>query len=481
MRLRVALPLATALLLGAFRSPAIGTRSHAEVGRMCVEDYLENADPMLPGLGSMFKDVEIRRILYGGCAFSDWGFGGVNPEAGEASHWRPFENAWAGVLKERHYAMPPSQAAQKELAFFMGAVCHNIADLPWHFSHGKDLSFVHKAGKMDHATHLDVDSGLDLVRYAGKAQASTQTPSDWVPYETIMAALRSAKVNATEQQVRSGVKRERLILQSSFYAGALLADKFRPGLKWSLAHVMDYYYGGLEHGAASAAMWCRYWYADILGGYCLQQMPLYFDNGGRSSQYVPYLGASDTTLLERLPANNAGQEPILEAGGPAGNRRAVLLRFDLTDVPKEARVGKAVLWLADAGPVKGVSGPVPLEVYAVPAAWEEGAGVSDPFNGVEGRAASAEEVTWSRFPAECGRPIAHATLQKTEEHHWVSLDVTALVAAWVKEPANNHGFMIRGTTDAVVRFYSSQAFRASPDGYCGGTRIAYRPMLIILP
>ena len=53
---------------------------------MCVEKYLADADPMLPGLGTMFKDLEIRRILCGGCGFSDWGFGGVNPEAGEASH-----------------------------------------------------------------------------------------------------------------------------------------------------------------------------------------------------------------------------------------------------------------------------------------------------------------------------------------------------------------------------------------------------------
>ena len=41
--------------------------------------------------------------------------------------------------------------------------------------------------------------------------------------------------------------------------------------------------------------------------------------------------------------------------------------------------------------------------------------------------------------------------------------------------------MIRGTSDATAKFFSAQAFQATPDGYCGGTRVAYRPMLIILP
>jgi hypothetical protein len=448
---------------------------------MCAEKYLVDADPMLPGLGTMFQDLEIRRILYGGSAFSDWGFGGVNPEAGEASHWHPFESAWAGVLKDRHSTMPYSETARKEMAYFMGALCHNIADLPWHFSHGKDLSFLAKTWEMDHTTHVETELGLDMVRYAGKASGPAQMLSDWVPFDTIMAAMVRAKVTATEQQVHTGVNRERVILRSGAYAGELLARNYRPKLKWSMAHVTDYYYGGMEHAAAACAMWCRYWYADILGGYCLQQMPRYFDNVAKGSNYVPYLGTADTTLLERVPANNAGQEPILEVGGPAGNRRSILLRFDLADVPKNATIGKATLWLACAGLVEGVSGPVPLAVWPAPSAWKEGARVSEPCNGVEGRAALAGESTWSTFPAECGSPIAQTSLQMAEEHQWVSFDVTAMVASWVRDSAANHGFMIRGTTDAAARFFSAQAFQATPDGYCGGTRVAYRPMLIILP
>jgi hypothetical protein len=244
---------------------------------------------------------------------------------------------------------------------------------------------------------------------------------------------------------------------------------------------MDYYYGGMEHAAAASAMWCRYWYADIMGGYCLQQMPGYFDNVAKDSGYVPYLGTADTTLVERMPANNAGLEPILEAGGPVGNRHSILLHFDLTDVPKDAKPGKATLWLACAGPVEGVGGPVPLAVCSAPGPWKEGRGVSDPYNGLEGRAAVTGEATWSTLSAGGSDPIAQASLEKPSEHQWIAFDVTALVSSWIKGAAANNGFIIRGTSDATAKFFSAQAFQATPDGYCGGTRVAYRPMLIILP
>jgi len=100
---------------------------------------------------------------------------------------------------------------------------------------------------------------------------------------------------------------------------------------------------------------------------------------------------------------------------------------------------------------------------------------------VKGRAAVVGEATWATFPVTCGEPIARASLDKADEHQWVSFDVTALVSTWIMDPGLNNGFMIRGTSDAAAKFFSAQAFQATPDGYCGGTRVAYRPMLIILP
>ena len=71
MKFKAVVLVAAMALLGSFSTRADGTRTHAEIGLMCAEKYLVDADPMLPGLGTMFKDLESRRILYGGCVFSD--------------------------------------------------------------------------------------------------------------------------------------------------------------------------------------------------------------------------------------------------------------------------------------------------------------------------------------------------------------------------------------------------------------------------
>ena len=472
------------VLLAPFSSHAIGTRTHAEIGLRCVEEYLLSADAMLPGLGGMFKSKENRRILYRACAFPDWGYGGINPDAGEASHWHPFNRVWAGVLAERHYGMPPSEEGQREMAYFFGAVCHDIADIPWHFSHGSDKSFLQMANDVDHASHGDAEMGVDFVRYTRQPFRHIGNLSNWLPFDTIMTAMDRAKLNVTREQLQNGLTREHLIMWFGPIVGEFTADKYRARLPWCMAHVEDYYYGGIRHDAAACAMWVRYWYADILGGHCLQQMPRYFDDAGPDAGYVPYLGVTDTTLLERLPENNAGFEPFLEAGGPDGDRRAALVRFDLSGIGADKPFSRATLWLASAGPAEGASATtVPLAVTPATTAWREGSGLSDFYNGTLGRTATAEEACWSGFTAASETAVIPAVLEDTSANHWMSVDVTPIVLAWLKDPGTNQGFVIRGADNspAVARFYASQAFQASPDGYCGGTRVAFRPMLILLP
>ncbi len=471
-------------LLAALPSYAIGTRTHAEIGMRCIEDYLLDADAMLPGLGTMFKTMENRRILYRACEFPDWGYGGINPDAGEASHWQPFNRAWAGVLADRHYTMPPDEEGQRELAYFFGAVCHDIADIPWHFSHGSDKSFLQMSAETDHASHGDTEIGVDFVRYTQQPFRHLSYLSNYVPLETIMAAMQRAKIKVTREQVQAGITRENLVMWFGPLVAQFYANQRRAAMPWCMAHMEDYYYGGMRHDSAACAMWVRYWYAEILGGHCLQQMPRYFDNVAPDAGYVPYLGVADTSLLERLPDNNAGLEPILEVGGAAGDRRAALVRFDLAGIPKDKPIRKAMLWLASAGSLEnGPAGPVSVSVVPAPGVWQEGAGASDPYNGTSGRAAMAGEVTWNNLPLESASNAVEATLGNRAANQWMSVDVTAMVQAWIKEPGGNCGFVLRGTGNAgtVARFYSSQAFQADPSGYCGGTRVAFRPMLVLLP
>jgi len=477
-------PFLALILLAAFPCHAIGTRTHAEIGLRCVKDYLLNADEMLPGLGSMLKNRVNQNILYRACEFPDWGYGGINPDAAEASHWHPFNKAWAALLEERHYSMPPDETAQKELAFFFGAVCHDIADIPWHFSHGKDKSFLQMAQEMDHASHGDTEVGVDLVKYTENPLKHIGHLSNWVPFDTLMAVMQRANLNVTPQQLQNGITRENLVMWFGPLVGEFQACQRRAALPWCMAHLEDYYYGGIQHNEAACAMWVRYWYAEVLGGHCLQQMPCYFDNTAPDSGYVPYLGVMDTTLLEELPDNNAGQEPFLQLGGPAGKRRATLLRFDLGAIAQGKPVRKAVLWLAAVDTATGTpNGKEQLSLTPVPTAWQEGAGVSDPYNGTDGRTAVSGEAKWNDFFPNASPESVRIPLPALTPNQWLSMEVTPFVQMWLKNPESNFGMLLQGLgeSSAITRFYSSQAFRADASGYCGGTRIAFRPMLILLP
>lgn len=477
---RAALLSALFVFLLAPGAPAIGTRTHAEIGRRCAEQYLAGADEMLPGLGSLVARRANLKILYTACAFPDWGYGNINPDAGEASHWHPFMRAWAGELRARGAGFDPSAGMQREMAFFLGAVCHNIADIPWHFSSGGDLSFLEKSAQMEGGTHTVTEIGGDFIRYQKDRLRHWGMLTDFYPLDTVHTALTASGVSVTREQLRTGYVREQMIMWGAPLVTAPFAADYEKRLPWTVAHLEDYYFGGMQHNAAACAMWCRYWYAEAAGGHCLQQMPAYGAPGGADGcGYCPYLGVSDTTLAEDLPGHNTGGEAFLNVSAVSGRRRDTLVRFDLSHLPPAAPFLKAVLWMHCDG-VEGT--PPAVGVSAAIGPWTEGGGVSDPFNGENGRPAEGGEVTWSqRLPGETASAPVGAVVPAAGQ--WASWDVTPQVRDWLADPASNHGLrvMAAGAGGGSARFFSSQAFRASDDGYCGGTRVAFRPMLILLP
>ncbi len=464
---------------GAF---AIGGRIHAEIGLRCVEDHLIPSERMLPGIGEMFKTVEIKNILYRACVFPDWGYGGISQDAGEASHWHPFMRAWADVLGEKFGRKPLDGDAQKEAAFFLGAVCHNIADLPWHFGEPGYPSFLEMAQREDGASHTLAEIGSDLIRYRREPLAHLMRLVDYTPVDTIMAAMDRAGVKVERRLMETGMRRENIVLWGGVAVGFFKAEDLKKSMPWCVAHVEDYYYGGMRHGAAACAVWCRYWYADITGGKCLQQMPAYAPwirgNGG----YQPYLGVTDATVAEDLPVNNTGAESLLEVGGAPGKQRHALLRFDLASLPADRAFRSAILWLALANPAPQ-DGTVNLAAAAVATPWAEGGGVSDPHNGTDGRAGDGDEVCWNNAPAATGALALAAVAAGAAAGTWTGIDVTQTVREWAANPAKNHGIRVWAvdTPPSKVKFFSSQAFQADGSGYCGGERVAHRPMLVILP
>jgi hypothetical protein len=64
---------------------------------------------------------------------------------------------------------------------------------------------------------------------------------------------------------------------------------------------------------------------------------------------------------------------------------------------------------------------------------------------------------------------------------WRAFDITTLVRQWAANPETNCGILLAQAEPATgaVQFISSQAFKARRDGYCGGRRVAFRPMLVL--
>lgn len=471
------------LFLACHPAHAIGGRIHAEIGMKCVDDYLVHSEAMLPGLGKLFSRRDNRRILYQACAFPDWGYGGINQDAGEASHWHPFMRAYADVFRDKGFTPALDAGSQQEMAFFLGAVCHNIADLPWHFSSDGNPSFLAMSDRIDGAGHTDTEIGSDVLRYQKDRLWHWSNLLYYAPMDTLMEVFIRAGVETNRKEVERGIFREGLVLWAGPPATAWFVDDIRRKIPWAEKHIEDYYFGGINHNAAACAVWCRYWYAESVGAHCLQQMPAYGAKHKDTGGYRPYLGVADAALVEDLPENNTGMESFLTVGGAAGARRVSLLRFDLTHLPADTAFSRATLWMC----LSGVDGTPPvIEALGLTGSWGEGAGQSDPFNGKTGRVSEGGEVSWTNRPGmtdstDVPRAAADVDLRQPGGA-WLSWDITGLVREWMGGDEHNHGVGLAPVGDGgVAEFYSSQAFRAGPDGYCGGTRIAFRPMLVLLP
>lgn len=481
---------------------AIGVRMHAEAGEQAVTRFMNQAGDMLPGIDAFFANGDNMRAMFAGSAFPDWGYGGINPEAAEATHWNPFHTAYVQVLQQR-FPPPWNAEAQKQIAFFLGIICHSIADIPWHFSSANDKSFLQSALEQGNSGHGASEFAADVFLFAEDQLTPALPVQLYWPFDTLREAFQTAGVNVTQEQLTAGATRE----QAYFFSGPMLAlaraNAEKKNHPWVYAHYRDYYYGGLEHDAAIVSVHFKYYYALLNGWFYYQNTPPCAEYVRRNRDYVPLNAVEDAHIIEALPDHNTGEEPFLELTGdrPGGARRA-LLRFNIAGVPGETVLRKAALWLyfceRRGNPQ---AAPKIIEAFAANQPWKEGDGQSDPITGIDGRPASDDAVTWNRADGTawaapgCGQtphdhaeqPLSSATILPADPAgRWVTWDITAAAQEWVRHPRQNHGLLLQETaasldSPGILQFIASEAFKCQPDGYGGGQRVAWRPTLILIP
>lgn len=487
----------------AFQCHAIGVRTHAEIGQHAIGAYHQQVAQMVPGLDVLFSSDDNLRAFYSGCAFPDWGYGGINPDAAEDSHWRPFHEAYVQELSVR-YPPPWDTEAQKEIAFFLGVISHSITDIPWHFSDKDHLSFLAAGLKHDGAGHGEIEMGCDLLLYAERELRPSVQTGTWFPIDTLNAVFaRQGRREVTQDHLVAGTTRAQSMFFGGSVAGLLKAREQREKMPWVCKHLDDYYYGGIEHGAAITSVTNKYYFVRLRGWHYYQNMPAYADYVRRNDDYVPLHAVSEAHILEGHPDHNTGGEPFFEIGGDGpGNTRAGLIHFDLSDIPTGTSIDRAMLWLYFANRRGGAQTfPKTIDAYLLNRSWNAGSRCSDPIDGVDGLPSEAGEVTWRNavhlawhspgaegIPEDRGgAPVASAVfLPDDETGRWVSWEITDAVRAWVSESHENHGLILRERDtghrpSGVLRFYSSEAFLGQADGYCGGKRVAWRPTLVVFP
>jgi hypothetical protein len=143
---------------------------------------------------------------------------------------------------------------------------------------------------------------------------------------------------------------------------------------------------------------------------------------------------ADTTLDLYQPGVNFGANPMLQV--VEDSRQEILLRFDLSEIPRDAIITSAQMYLYFGE--RSAVDTITAAVYAVNRHWVE-------YEATWGQAAVGQ--AWSAGGANGvpgdrrGEPAAITLLTGLG---WASWDITALVQEWVSGALPNEGVLIRG-------------------------------------
>jgi len=451
------LPMLIAALLGAQPAIAIGNRTHVTIGDRAVTHYLQGAETMLPGLQTLFLNLENRYALYSGCTFPDWGYSGIHHDAGEQAHWTPFHEAHLQELRAR-FEEPWTRENEKDAAFFFGGLCHSVADIPWHFGGPKGKSFIEAATAAEGSDHNTCDTGSDVFTCA-YAENMPEIPFGefYWPKDLLHAVYLRAGLRLSTELIRTGGVRQQGLLLTVPQFAAFKRAEYDSRAPWVRDHMHSYYHGGLEHNAAATAMWIKHYYARLKGWYYFQNLPEY---GTRPPNWLHYQGTQDLTISPGAATPNRDGSVLQLAAAPGTQ---TFLRFDLGEIPPATRIRKAVLWLAVAETAATEANPTRIEARTCTKPWVD---ADDPASTAPDGSAdllATAELTSAAMPGP-----------------WFPLEITAAAQRWLDDPAANHGLHLVASGPPLA-VHASEAWKTGDGPYCGGTHIQYRPTLIIFP
>jgi len=460
------------------RVDAIGVRAHIEIGMEAIQKYILDWEKQYPELAELFKDKEVYPAFYAGCSFPDWGYGEINPDCAEASHWNPFITAYVEVLQQKIPELSPAQA-RKELAFFLGMIVHNISDIPWHFDEPKHRSFLTSAREEGGSSHGESEFATDIFLFAEKEITPPIPLQLFWPFETILSCFQKINKQVVLEQLKAGCTREQGYLASGPLVAMTQFSIMKQKHNWVYQHYQDYYYGGVEHDASAVSAFMKFYFAKIVGDYFIQNSLEYAPYVRKNNDFVPIQSIRDTTIIEEKPENNTGKEPYLTLGVEQNKERKILIQFDTPKNWNKEDLKEAFIWLYLAEIKRIGTGSIRVKVQQINDTWEEGDGLSNEIEGIDG--VPSLSTNWNAQINTSDDPLNIRELPF--QIGWIKINISDFVNQWLEKPSSNHGICLSlynpVNMDLLLKFYSSDAFQEDKSPYSGGKRVAYRPIVLL--
>ncbi|KAJ3085128.1 integrin subunit alpha 8 [Quaeritorhiza haematococci] len=188
-----------------------------------------------------------------GAFFPDWGFACANQhDAAEAAHWPPFWNITVQYIRSK-YSKPWSHKARGLIAFFMGAVAHGVADIPWHsldthegfiwalqhLNFKGDFGSAHGTADAGGEFILSHSIGLDYFQFVWK-----------VPTEDIVEIYKLAGYDVTVAEINGCMMEGYMGAHGNRAAGRYVYPFFAAQAPFLAEEYMDYFRGGLNDMAS---------------------------------------------------------------------------------------------------------------------------------------------------------------------------------------------------------------------------------------
>ncbi|KAK3759363.1 hypothetical protein RRG08_023483 [Elysia crispata] len=245
-------------LLGVTR--ACGAITHIEISHQALENYEDIQEDVDYGqIASLHQDALEAGSAYPDAFYPPTCFFGRFNDVSEDTHWTQFLNASIVYINSK-YPKPWNTDIQKLVAFLLGVVSHQVADVLWH-SLGIDQGFIQTMAKMNfHDVYSDAhpvaDTGGDVLNVYQLNLDYSALFGDWYVPVNHLANIYQ-EMYGTDRVNRIVIRTCSEMLYLYKIAARLAAGSFFGSFAEKSPFLVDQLYSYFQGGITDMAAWTR--------------------------------------------------------------------------------------------------------------------------------------------------------------------------------------------------------------------------------